>query len=150
MIFPPANQRSAGFSLVEVIVAIVILSVALVGLTQGITTALSSNKESEWQTQAALIAAGQIETLRAEGNLVDGETDGSGGEGLAMYHWKQSVSSTDIDGLHEIAVVVDNTNSSKAIYELRTYIFDPGDTVQDDARDKRNPSGATKKEKHRK
>ena len=47
-----------GFSLVEVMVAVLILGVALAGLTEGITTALSSNKESELQTTAALIAAG--------------------------------------------------------------------------------------------
>ena len=58
-------NHNAGFSLVEVMVAILILGIALVGLTQGITTALSSSKESELQTVAALFAAGQIETLRA-------------------------------------------------------------------------------------
>jgi len=54
------SRQIAGFSLVEVMVAVMILGVALVGLTQGITTALSSTKESELQTAAALIAAGRL------------------------------------------------------------------------------------------
>jgi len=61
------RNRKRGFSLIEVMCAVAILGVALVGLTQGITTALGSNKESELQTTAALLAAGRIETLRAEG-----------------------------------------------------------------------------------
>jgi type IV pilus modification protein PilV len=119
------SNRTAGFSLVEVMCAIVILGIGLVGLTQGITTALTSSKECEMQTTAALLAAGQIETLRAEGFIVDGDTEGDGEEGLSLYHWKQSISSTAIDGLHEVTVSVENSQTGKAIYELQTLLFDP-------------------------
>jgi len=71
-----------GFSLVEVMVAILILGVALAGLTHGITTALASSKDSELQATAALFAAGKIETLRAEQDVENGETDGDGGAGF--------------------------------------------------------------------
>ena len=117
--------RSAGFSLVEVMCAILILGVGLVVLTQGITGALKSSKESELQTTAALLAAGRIETLRADGIIIDGETDGDGPEGLSLYHWKESITSTRIDGLHEVEVVVENSNTGKTIYELKTMLFDP-------------------------
>ncbi|MEO6036731.1 MAG: prepilin-type N-terminal cleavage/methylation domain-containing protein, partial [Verrucomicrobiota bacterium] len=114
------NHSQAGFSLIEIMCAILILGVALVGLTQGITTALSSSKESEIQTAASLIAAGQIETFRAEEYFVDGVTEGDCGDELPLYRWKQTVSSADIDGLHEIAVVVENANTGKMICDLRT------------------------------
>ena len=121
-------HRNAGFSLVEIMCAILVLGIALVGLTEGITTALSSAKDSELQTAAALVAAGQIETLRAEGYIVDGETEGECGEVLPLYRWKQSITSTSINGLHE--VVVENSKSAQAVYELRTLLFDsPGDTT---------------------
>ena len=123
-------HRNAGFSLVEVMCAILVLGIALVGLTEGITTALSSSKDSELQTAAALLAAGQIETLRAEGYLTDGTTDGECGEALPRCRWKQSITSTSINGLHEVEVVVENSKSGQAIYELRTLLFDPpGDTA---------------------
>src|SRR5213595_2971370 len=70
------QHRNAGFSLVEVMCAILILGIGLVGLTQGITAALRSSKETEVQTAAAFIAAGQIETLRADGIITDGVTEG--------------------------------------------------------------------------
>jgi prepilin-type N-terminal cleavage/methylation domain-containing protein len=116
-------NHNAGFSLVEVMVAILILGIALVGLTQGITTALSSSKESELQTVAALFAAGQIETLRAEKDLTDGTTDGDCGATLPLYRWKQTISPTDIDGLHDVDVQVENSQTGAAIYELETLLF---------------------------
>jgi prepilin-type N-terminal cleavage/methylation domain-containing protein len=118
-------NHNAGFSLVEVMIAILILGIALVGLTQGITTALSSSKESELQTVAALFAAGQIETLRAEKDLTDGTTDGDCGATLPLYRWKQTISPTDIDGLHDVDVQVENSQTGAAIYELETLLFEP-------------------------
>ena len=97
--------------------AILILGIGLVGLTQGITTALRSSKESELQTTAALLAAGRIETLRADGYVTDGKKEGEWGQALDLYRWKQTITSTAIDGLHEVEVVVENTKSGKAIYD---------------------------------
>jgi len=143
-------NRTAGFSLIEVMCAILILGIGLVGLTQGLTTALSSSKESELQTSAALIAAGRMETLRADGYLKDGVEDGEGGEGFALYRWKQTISSTTIDGLHEVEVVVENAKSGKTIYELRTLLFDPPlDSSRDESSKRRNSAASKKKEKRR-
>ena len=144
-----ARHRNAGFSLVEVMCAILILGVALVGLTQGITTALGSSKESELQTAAALIAAGQIEMLRAEGALKDGTTEGDCGKNLALYRWKETISSTSIDGLHDVEVVVENAKTGKAIYELRTLLFEaPDDATLMESGNKKN-SDSRKKEGRR-
>jgi prepilin-type N-terminal cleavage/methylation domain-containing protein len=118
-------NHNVGFSLVEVMVAILILGIALVGLTQGITTALDSSKESELQTVAALFAAGQIEMLRAEKDLTDGTTDGDCGAALPLYRWKQTISPTDIDGLHDVDVQVENSQTGAGIYELETLLFEP-------------------------
>lgn len=144
------RHQNAGFSLVEVMCAIIILGIALVGLTQGTTTALSSSKESELQTTAALIAAGKIETLRAEGYLLDGITEGEGGEGLALYRWKQSVTSTSLDGLHEVIVVVENAKTGTAIYELRTLLFDPPSYSNSDESSDRKDSFKSKRKERRK
>jgi len=138
-----ALQPNSGFSLIEVMVAILILGIALAGLTHGITTALASSKESEWQTTAALFAAGQIETLRAEGGLEDGETDGDCGAGLEAYHWKQTIAGTDIDGLHEVTVVVENTQNNQEIYELKTLLFEPaGGATTNDSKSKPKQTNA--------
>lgn len=106
-------------------IAILILGIALVGLVQGVNTALISNKESEVQTAAALIAAGQVETLRADAlGISDGETEGDCGDELPQYHWRQTIKSGTIEGLHEVAVVVENSKTGKQVYELKTMLFE--------------------------
>jgi type IV pilus modification protein PilV len=144
-----ATRQDAGFSLVEVMCAILILGIGLVGLTQGLTTALSSSKESELQSTAALLAAGRIEQLRADGYLVDGETEGDGDGRLSLYHWRETVSSTSIDGLHEVEVVVENSKTGKPIYELRTLLFDPPASSTYDSSTNRKDSTKKKKEERR-
>ncbi|HEX3889261.1 MAG TPA: type II secretion system protein [Verrucomicrobiae bacterium] len=136
-----APSFNAGFSLVEVMVAILILGVALVGLTRGITTALESSKESEQQTTAALFAAGQIETLRAERSLENGETDGDCGAGLSAYRWKQTISDADVDGLHDVDIVIERAQDNQEIYELKTLLFEPaGDANEKSSTDKNSQS----------
>jgi len=132
------TRHNAGFSLLEVMVAILILGVALVGLTQGLSTALSSTKESELQTTASLLAAAQIEGLRADGYITDGETEGACGEELPLYRWKQSVKTAPIAGLHEVQVTIQNAKTGKDIYELKTMLFDPPPEADDAASKKKD------------
>ena len=139
------RKGTRGFSLIEVMCAIVILGVALVGLTQGITTALGSNKESELQTTAALLAAGRIETLRAEGYLYDGVEEGECGDDLPLYQYTQNISSTSVPGLHDVQVSISNSRTGKTIYELETLIFDPSD-VQDLETEKKSSDKNKKRE----
>jgi prepilin-type N-terminal cleavage/methylation domain-containing protein len=145
------TQRNAGFSLVEIMCAILILGIALAGLTMGITTALSSSKESEVQTTAAMIAAGQIEMIRADGFLTDGDDEGDFGEGLPLYRWKQTISSTSIAGLHEIKVVVQNSKTGRDVYELQTLLFDPpsDDSTKNGTSGLRNSTKSKKRERSR-
>jgi len=138
-----ADASNAGFSLVEVMVAILILGVTLAGLTRGITTALASSKDSEQQTTAALFAAGKIETLRAEGDWENGETDGDCGTGFEAYQWRQTISDAGIDGLHDVDVVIESARDNQQIYELKTELFEPvGDANDQNAQSPKKSAGA--------
>jgi prepilin-type N-terminal cleavage/methylation domain-containing protein len=142
---PNSPHATAGFSLIEILCAVLILGVALTGMIQGVTTALSSSKESELQTVAALFAAGQLETLRATGSLRDGTTDGECGEGLSLYHWQQTISAAGIEGLHEVAVIVENAKSGKPIYELRTLLFELPDDSRTTSNTTRRDTGSQRR-----
>jgi prepilin-type N-terminal cleavage/methylation domain-containing protein len=124
------GQGNHAFSLVEVMVAILVLGIGLVGLTQGITAGLRSGKESETQTTAALLAAGRIEELRAEGGLTDSTMEGDSGE---FYHWQQTIAPAGIDGLHKVDVVILNPQSGETVYELETLLFEPVETTATNA-----------------
>ena len=130
-----------GFSLVETMLAILILGTGLVGLTHGITTALRASKESELQTKAALFAAGQIETVRAESFIIDGETEGDCGAGLANYGWRQTITPGSMDGLYDVEVVVHESATGQAVYTLKTLLFDtPVSTSEDETTKGKDPT----------
>jgi len=114
-----------GFSLIEVMVAVLVLGVALAGLVRGITTALLLHKDSERLTAAALMAEGRVEFLRADAILTDGVTEDTGGEGLSTYRWRQTIAPTSVDGLKQVTVVVEDVGTSTKLYELVTLLFDP-------------------------
>jgi prepilin-type N-terminal cleavage/methylation domain-containing protein len=138
------SLRHSGFSLIEVLCAILIMGFGIAGLTFGISTALISSKESELQTTAALIAAGRVELLRADGFILEGEEEGGFTGGLAMYRWRQSVlPSREIDGLYEVIVVVEHSDTEQSLYELRTLVFDPPieSDSEDSERENRRGSG---------
>lgn len=141
-----SQTRASGFSLVEVIVAVAILSIALVGLAHGISMALSSSKEAELQTTASMFASGLIEELRAEGGITDGQSEGDCGAELPLYHWTASISAAGIDGLHEVAVSIQNAHSGQEIYTLRTLLFEPppdSDSKKSDSKSKKGSRGAS-------
>ncbi|HEV2210175.1 MAG TPA: prepilin-type N-terminal cleavage/methylation domain-containing protein [Verrucomicrobiae bacterium] len=128
-----ARSYNAGFSLVEVIVAILILGIAVAGLTEGITNALSSSKESELQTTAALLAQGRIETLRAEGDYTDGDTGGDFGSEFSLYKWKQTIKGTEFEGLHDVTVTIEQAANGQTLFELRTLLFEtPQESLQNE------------------
>jgi prepilin-type N-terminal cleavage/methylation domain-containing protein len=62
--FKPLASR-AGFSLIEVLVAIGILSVAILGLAVGAITITRANKMSQFHTVATNLAQDKLEQLRA-------------------------------------------------------------------------------------
>lgn len=129
------HRRQAGFSLIEVMISMLILGVGLVGLVHGINTALGSSKEVEMQSQAALLAAGQIEILRADGFVTEGETDGEFTGELSVYSWKQSVVPTTPEGLYEVTVTIQKGDVE--IYELKTMLFDPPVIREEDDQEKK-------------
>lgn len=59
------NSGQAGFSLIELLVAIVILAVGLLGLAELQVTAIRANSQSETMLAAATIAQGVIEEIAA-------------------------------------------------------------------------------------
>lgn len=138
----------SGFSLIEVMVAMLVLGVGVVGVAEGIGTALRSSREARLQTAAALFAAGVIETLRAEGFLTDGSADGDCSAGMEGYRWRRTISRTDLDGLHEVEVAIEDGRSGKSIYELRTQLFEiPTETpVRDREKEREREAGARRRE----
>jgi len=139
-------RASAGFSLLEVTVAVLILGFAFAGFTQAMNTSLLSNKDSELLAAASHLAASQVELLRAEPFFSNGTTEGLGTGRLSHYKWRQTVSGTPLAGLHDVAIVVEHATQGQPLFELRTYLFQqPSDSTDPGA----NRKEAESKEKRR-
>jgi prepilin-type N-terminal cleavage/methylation domain-containing protein len=138
--------RAPGFSLVEILVALLILGFGLVGLTEGITVALRTSKEAEHQTAAALLATGRLEMLRADKYLSAGETSGEFGGAFPLYGWEERITETTSDGLYRVVIAIKLLQTGETVYELETLLFETpfstswGDTVIPDS--KKGRSGA--------
>ena len=113
------SPRRAGFSLIEVMVAVAVLAVAVTGLTRGLATALGSSRDSAHYTQAVQLAESRIEFLRADGLFFDGETTGADG----AFTWRQTISGTTTEGLHEIRVAVERAAGEPPVFELATLLY---------------------------
>lgn len=127
------RSSDAGFSLIEVMCAILVLGVGVAGLTEGITGALRSTRDAQLQTAAILFAQGQMELLRAEGFLSEGSSDGECGAVLAGYRWHRTIATTDLEGLYDVAVAIEEQKTGKSICELKTLVFEaPGTSLTPD------------------
>jgi general secretion pathway protein I len=136
----PTGVRSGGFSLVEVICALFILGVCVAGVTEGVTLALRSSKESELQTSAALLASSRIESIRADGFFTDGEEKGDFGDEFPAFSYRQTISETSLEGLHEVTVAIDQASTREEIYELKTLLFKvPASAYDSTAEDEKKP-----------
>jgi len=141
-------KSTTAFSLVEVLCAVAILGIAIVGLTRGLATGLTASKEAERQTAAAFVAASRIELLRADGYLEEGTDDGELTGDLANYRWKQSITATKVRGLFEVSVQVESARTEQLIYELKTLLFDPpSDLLPDTERDKQTEDNRRRERK---
>jgi prepilin-type N-terminal cleavage/methylation domain-containing protein len=145
-----ATSQNGGFTLIEVMCAILIMGVALVALTRGLTTALGSTKDSEVQTTVVSLAAGQMETLRASEVLTDDTTEGDFGDSFPKYSWEQTVAPGGMDGLHQVDVVVKDTKTGASLFTLTTLLFDsdyPSSSASDAKQKQRDLDKAKKRNK---
>jgi prepilin-type N-terminal cleavage/methylation domain-containing protein len=146
--------RKRGFSLIESLVAVLILGVGITGMAEGITAALRASKAAERHTAAALLASGRLEEIRAEGYLVVSEPGavaddsvpppaadetppagepppGRSGDGMQareeprpLYSVDELVMRTPTDGLYEVTVVVRLAATGEKLHEAKTLLFD--------------------------
>ncbi len=117
-------KQQSGFSLLEVLLATMLLGVTLVGLTEAMTVSLRSSKDSEQHSLAVLLAESRMEEIRTEGNLFAGETTGEFGS-YPNYEYTEVIEETDLDGLFTVSVAVKRVGSEKRdLFVLETMIFE--------------------------
>jgi prepilin-type N-terminal cleavage/methylation domain-containing protein len=126
-----ANSR-AGLTLVEVLLALVILGIGLSGLIATASKCLSvAKKARNYETARELLARVDIEKpIQLEKKIEDAEGSGSFDAPYQGYAWKREI---ELVGLEEDCLYRVNTRVSWAEHgqnaweELVTYVYAPGE-----------------------
>jgi general secretion pathway protein I len=122
-------NRASGFTLLEVMVALAVMSIVLVSVYRMHSQSLTMNAAARFYTQAPLLAQSKMaafETLSGKGFPED---SGDFGEQFPGYSWKVSqkdvtseVLGTVAEDLKQIDITV-SYNDNQFSYDLRTYRF---------------------------
>ena len=98
------SRASTGFTLLEVMIALAILSLVAVAFLRAQSSSVHLVDESVQISLAALLAKEKMAELESNGFPEPGRTSGEGGEDFPSYHWEQVVSPTDIGNLRKAVV----------------------------------------------
>jgi len=127
---PPGFSRTAfGFTLLEVMVALAVMSIVLVSVYRMHSQSLTMNSAARFYTLAPLLAQNkmaELETLSSDGFPDD---SGDFGEQYPGYSWRTSLTEVSSEVLGEVAddlKRIDLTisyNNNQFSHSLRTYRF---------------------------
>jgi len=119
----PAN----GFTLLEVITAVAIMSIVLVSVYKLHSQSIAMNTESRFYTQAPMLAQGKLAELEISTEDEIADDSGEFGENFTGYTWSVTVDSVDTEALGEISEdlqridVTVSYNNDEYVYRFRTY-----------------------------
>jgi prepilin-type N-terminal cleavage/methylation domain-containing protein len=127
---------NSGFTLIEMVVASVVLAIGVVGTVGAFNAATKASTVASEQQTATMLAQKQIAEgeTQLQGNVTAGETDGDFGPDYPGYHWKQSITATDYTYAFQIAVTVTWGSSPQrertvTSYILNTQTYTPPDST---------------------
>lgn len=108
---PRRTLHAAGFTLIEVLVALVVLSIGLLGVAAMSLDSLRASRAALWRSQAATLAADMADRIRANRFPADAYDCGgpcqpaAGGDAVAMADldwWRRAVNAGLPDGVGAI------------------------------------------------
>jgi len=107
-----SNQLKSGFTLLEVLVAVAILAIAMVAILKANVQSLDTLTRSRETSTASLLAASKLAEIEAVGVVNWNELRGDFGEDYPDYIWEVETSSTEVEGLVRLVVVVQRNGTA--------------------------------------
>lgn len=134
MVFFLTGKRSAGFTLLEVMVAVTIIAIALITLFGSQSQSVSLVCESRFYTTAPLLAQEKMSELLVAGLGDAADDSGDYGEDFPGYRWRVALISAGagvspgIAGLLKgVEVAVSWGKPERYHFLLTRYVFDDAD-----------------------
>ena len=103
----PTDTREAGFSLIEVLAAMVIFTVAILGLSHAGTESVRGAGAIEAKTLGSIVADNQL-TLARYQRIEVGTERGQATQLGREFNWELETQETDVDGFFQLIVRVQN------------------------------------------
>lgn len=101
-----STRRAAGYSLVEVMAALTVFSIGVLGTMELFSVCLQSTSASLGYTQAVFIAQQIVEETIAEGYLVADTESGQYEVANRKFSWTCDIEDTEQTGLMQVSVAV--------------------------------------------
>lgn len=117
------SQKNAGFTLIEVLVALLIFSIAIIGLTRAGTESVRVVTALKDKTYAGIIADNQIIRARIQPLKLGVETGEESVRGKE-YDWRAEISDTESEGFYRVIVSVNDPESGQLIISRTAFRTD--------------------------
>ena len=121
------SERTAGFTLVEVMVALAIAGLSLAAVAASISQMVDAGSAMQERTYASWIAQNKIAELRLA-NVVP-EVSATNGElqyAALEWAWRATISETGVENLFRVDVEVSYAGSDDIIRTVTGFIGEPG------------------------
>ena len=119
-------RRPGGFTLLEVMVALVIISLALAGVAGSMGQMIDTANTMRDRTYASWIAQNKITELRLSGVLPEvGESSGEEDYANTTWAWSAEVSETGIENLMKVDVSVSYPGVDEPVRLVTGFIGEP-------------------------
>ena len=121
------SRPAAGFTLIEVMVALAIAALSLAAVTAAMSQMVDAANSMKERTYASWIALNKIAELRLS-NVVPEVSDDSGEIEYAglEWTWRSTISETGVENLFRVDVTVSFANSDAIIRTVTGFIGEPG------------------------
>lgn len=120
-------RRQCGFTLIEVMVALVIAALALGGVMASISQKVDAGRSIRDRTYASWIGQNKITELRLQ-NVVPkvSESNGEVEYGGVEWGWQATISETGVENLFRVDVEVSFAGSDDMIWRSSGFVGEPG------------------------
>ncbi len=103
------QKKAKGFTLMEVMIAMVIMAIALIAVFQSQSQSISMSTDSRFMTTAALLAQSKMVDIEANPSpLANRSEDGDFGTDYPQYVWHLEIGDTQLPQFKKIEVTVTN------------------------------------------
>jgi type II secretion system protein I len=100
------SHRTAGFTLIEVLLALAIFSIVIVGSIQSLNGHVRAEKYAEDTTRAVILAQNLIEEVRYSGAWQEEAQEGQFEEENTGFAWNYEIQATEVENLFLLTVEI--------------------------------------------